>query len=120
MTQQAKKTTTTFEGVGKVRNPRIVSEDEDGRGVELSCSGSSSAGEFGGLMANLVFDLLPPPGFWFWVEAEKGECDLLVRSDIGCKNGGENPPPGFRSRSSDELRRGLEETGFGKFWYGFR
>ena len=78
----------------------MVNGDEVSFGVGCPCSGSDSTGELGGLepTANLV------PGFWPPLDlcAGNGECalDVLVRSDRGCKNGGEMvgpPPTGFFS-----------------------
>jgi len=75
-----------------------------GRVGEESCLGSSSKGELGRLepMVNLVLDFRPSL-YLFAEAAEWGECVLddfeLVRSDNGCKNGGEKGwlPPGFLS-----------------------
>ena len=132
-TQQTNKIATTFEKMGRAKNPRIVNGGA-GRvgGGEDSRLGSGSKGELGRLepMLNLVLDFRL--SLYLCAEAECGECVLdddfgFVRCDNGCKNGGENggppPPPGFWSWLSDELRCGFEETRFGcdcECWYGFR
>lgn len=66
------------------------------------------------LIVNLLLD------FWATLVlcAGNGECALddLVRTDEGCKNGGENVnsfSPGLLDRSCDELRREVEGVKLG-------
>jgi len=130
-TQQANKITTAFVKVGRAKNPRIVNGD----GGRVGCVGvdprlgSGSDGELGrvGPTVNLFFDF--GPFLYLCAEAGWGEDVLddfeLVRSDNGCKNGGEkeDSPRGFWGLASDESCCRLGEPRFGcdrECWFGFR
>jgi len=68
-------------------------------------------------MVNLALDF--GAVLYLCAEAGSGEGVLddfeVLRSDSGCKNGGEknDPPPGFRGLLSAKLRCGSKEVRFG-------